>query len=84
MFKRNYLQYLKDYVPYLLTAVFSIFITYIIISKIIIDNTFLQIIINLLLVCIIPNLIHLIVFYKSEEMKYYVEILRKIRTKNKK
>ena len=75
LFKRNYIQYLKDYVPYVLTAIISVTITYMIINGINLQNTILQIVVNLILVIVIPNIIHLIVFFKTEEFQYYKNMI---------
>ncbi len=75
LFKRNYIQYLKDYVPYVLTAIISVAITYMIINIINLQNSILQIIINLIIVIIIPNIIHLIVFFRTEEFQYYKNMI---------
>ncbi len=84
LFKRTYFQYLKDYILYIVTAVISIIFTYIIVSKIIVQNTIIQIIINLCIVIIVPNLIHLIVFFKSNEFKYYISMVNNILNKKRK
>ena len=75
LFKRNYIQYLKDYVPYVSVAIISVAITYIIINNINLQNAILQIIVNLILVIIIPNIIHLIIFFKTQEFDYYKNIV---------
>ncbi len=84
IFKRTYLQYIEDYIPYVVTAIISIIITYIIVSNIIVHNTIIQIIINLGIVLIVPNIIHLIFFFKSDELKYYISMLRNIINKKRK
>lgn len=84
LFKRKYSQYIKDYIPYVLTAIFSTIITYIIISTINLNNNILQILVNLLIVCVIPNLIHFLIFFKSDEFKYYLELIKGIKNKRKK
>ena len=75
LFKRNYIQYLKDHVPYVSVAIISVAITYIIINNINLQNAILQIIVNLILVIIIPNIIHLIIFFKTQEFDYYKNIV---------
>ena len=75
LFKRTYIQYLKDYVPYVLVAIISVTITYIIVNSINLQNEILQIIINIILVILIPNIIHIILFFKTQEFKYYKNII---------
>lgn len=84
LFERNYKQYLKDYIPYVAVAIISILVTYVITSRITIGNTLLQIIVNLIFVCIVPNLIHIGIFLKTEEFNYYKMILiNLLKNKNK-
>lgn len=83
LFKKKYRQYIKDYVPYVSVAIISIITTYMVTSNINVNNNILQIIINLIIVCIIPNIIHLLIFFKSEELKYYVMIVKGVINKRK-
>ena len=78
LFKRTYKQYINDYIPYIFVAGISVFVTYLIVSKVNVNNDILQIIVNLILVFIIPNVIHVIVFYKTEEFKFYKNIVENI------
>lgn len=79
LFEGTYLQYVKDYIPYIMGTILSVSITYFVISHIHISNSILQIVINIILVGIIPNMIHLLLFYKTEQFKYYKELFVKIR-----
>lgn len=83
LFKRNYIQYFKDYIPYVITAVVSIFITYLFVLNINVQNDILQIIVNLLIVIIVPNIIHIILFWRKEEFKYFENIIKQMITKIK-
>lgn len=78
LFEKTYAQYLKDYFRIVIIAIIAVFATYIITSLIKVGNNILQIIINLIIVCIIPNIIHLLVFYKSDELKYYKDMIQNI------
>ncbi len=78
IFKKSYFQYLKDYIPYVLTTIIAVTITYIITSKIIIGDLLLQIVINLIIVVIIPNLIYYILLRNTEEFKYYKNMVTNI------
>lgn len=78
LFKRSCKQYIKDYILYIAIATISVTITYLITSNIHIDILILQIITNLIMVCIIPNMIHLVVFYKTSQFQYYKKLLKNI------
>ncbi len=78
LFERSSKQYVMDYIPYLVGTMLSIIITYIATSWIQVDNTILQIVINVILVIMIPNLIHLLLFHKTEEFRYYKGLFKKI------
>lgn len=77
LFERTYVQYIKDYIPYLISTILSVIVTYLIISWIQVTNPILQIVVNVILVCMIPNMIHLLLFYKTEQFKYYKELFIK-------
>ncbi len=78
LFKRTYKQYINDYIPYIFVAGISVFVTYLIVSRVNVNNDILQIIVNLILVFIIPNVIHVIVFHRTEEFKFYKNIVENI------
>ena len=84
LFERTYYEYLIDYIPYVIITIISIVCTNLLISNIIIENVFIQIIINGIFVCIIPNLIYLLTFIKSEELKYYFNLIKGFWIKNRK
>ena len=83
LFQRTYIQYLKDYLPYIVVAIVSTVITYFVIYNINLENMYLQILVNILIICVIPNLIHLIAFCKSEELKFYKEIIKQFINKKR-
>ncbi|MCI8471345.1 MAG: polysaccharide transporter [Clostridia bacterium] len=78
LFERTYLQYIKDYIPYIMGTILSVVITYFAISYIHMNNPILQIVMNIILVGIIPNTIHTVLFYKTEQFKYYKELFVKM------
>ena len=77
LFDRNYFQYLKDYVLYIFITALSAFITYILCKNVVVSNIMLKIIINLGFVIVIPNLIYTLVFFKTDEFKYYKTMIKK-------
>lgn len=77
IFKRNYSQYIKDYIPYVLMSIFITIFTYLITYFIRINNIWLSIIVNIIIVCIIPNLAYVIIFYRTKEFSYCKAIAQK-------
>lgn len=77
LFDRSYKDYLKETISYILLFVIIAFITFKISSLVIIDNTFIKLLINTLICMIIPNLIMLMIFFKSDNFKYYLNFLLK-------
>lgn len=77
LFDRKIIDYLKETISYILLFVIIAFITFKISSLVIIDNTFIKLLINTLICMIIPNLIMLMIFFKSDNFKYYLNFLLK-------
>lgn len=77
LFDRRIIDYLKETISYILLFVIIAFITFEISSLVIIDNTFIKLLINTLICIIIPNLIMLMIFFKSDNFKYYLNFLLK-------
>ena len=77
LFDRRIIDYLKETISYILLFVIIAFITFKISSLVIIDNTFIKLLINTLICMIIPNLIMLMIFFKSDNFKYYLNFLLK-------
>ena len=82
LFNRSYTQYLKDYIPYIGSSILVMMSTYFITTKIVIQNSMMQIIVNTLIVCIIPNVLYWLLFYQTKQFQYYKEILLKMIRKN--
>lgn len=78
LFERTYKQYIKDYVPYLIGTILAVTITYFILSFIQIENNVLHLVVNVGLVCVIPNMIYLMLFYRTNQFQYYKNFLMKI------
>lgn len=77
LFDRKIIDYLKETISYILLFVIIAFITFKISSLVIIDNTFIKLLINTLICIVIPNLIMLMIFFKSDNFKYYLNFLLK-------
>ena len=76
IFKRPLKEYYIRYFSYLLVTLLAAIVTYFI-SSIDINNNNYVIFIYKLFVCIfVPNIIFFIIYSKSEELKYYIDLLK--------
>lgn len=78
LFKDNYQNYFKSIFTYFILFIFIASFTFIICSIIKVDNSFIQMIINIGISLIIPNLINYIFLHRKEEFSYLKELLNKI------
>ena len=75
LFERKYTEYIKDNFKYMMPSAISIIITALIVNKVIINNILLQLIVNGMICVIIPNVIMLLIFYRTDDFKYYKNLL---------
>lgn len=75
LFKKTYLNYFKLGLKYIVIAIITITITYFITGYINLKNNFLNLFLVMIISCIVPNLILLIIYNKTEEFKYYKSII---------
>lgn len=76
LFNRSYLNYTKETLGYLSIFLVLAVITYKISRLIVISNAFLSLIINCLIAVVIPNLVLLIIFWHTDNFKYYLNLLK--------
>ena len=81
LFGKTYIQYIKDYIPYIIISILSVGITYFITSNIYVENLLLHILSNLIMICIIPNVIYWFAFHKTSQFNYYKQLLNNIKNK---
>ena len=81
VFDKNLVEYFKMYFRYLLIALLPLFITNILTSSLKYNYTVTDFILNCSINIVIINIIYIIVFYKSEEFKYFINILDNITKK---
>lgn len=88
IFKRKRMEYIKSCLYYfiiaLITGIITVFITYPVQA---INNNILEVLINAIICVIVPNTIFILLFHKTEEYKYFKEmmlnLLKKISKKSK-
>ncbi len=76
LFNRSYLNYTKETLGYLSIFLVLAVITFKISRLIVINNAFLSLIINCLIAVVIPNLVLLIIFWHTDNFKYYLNLLK--------
>ena len=81
LFGKSRFLFIKENAKYILLGTFDLLITYGITNLISINNTFLQLIINGIIVVIIPNLINYIILRKTEEFQYYKNFIINLKDK---
>lgn len=74
---RNIFEYIKDIILHILLFIVIAIITYLINMF---SNNF---IISMIICILIPNIILLVIYYKTDEFKYYFELIKKILFKRK-
>lgn len=78
LFNRKYIDFIKEHLKYLIISIITVFVTVIIVKQISIANEFVTLIINAIICLIIPNIIYALIFYKTDEFKYYFELAKNI------
>lgn len=84
LFKKSYLKYIKELSLSVILFLLIATLTYQISSLFIVKKLFIQLIIDILICCIIPNLVMIFLFYQKEEFKYFKNLLINILFKSKK
>lgn len=75
LFRENYWKYTKETIGYILIFIIISIITYTISNIIVVDSNILKIIINCIIAIIIPNFIILVIFIKTDNIKYIKNLL---------
>lgn len=82
LFDRNYKNYIIETLNYILLFLSVAGISYTVSKMINIDNEILTIIINLVITMIIPNLVIILIFRKSDSYIYFKELLKSLKGGN--
>lgn len=78
LFNRSYKDYAKETIGYILLFILIATITYYISLFFIVENALLQVVINVIICLIVPNLILFIIFRKTDEFKYFKKLVSNI------
>lgn len=76
LFNRSYADYIKETVSYILLFVVIASATYYLSTLINFNNIYLEFISNVVISLIIPNLVLLIIFFRTDNFKYYLNLLK--------
>lgn len=76
IFKRNKLKYYKEMIQYLLLFLMTFTITVLLTKYININNSFIELIIYATICIIIPNIITILLFFRSKEFKYFINLIK--------
>lgn len=75
LFNRTYLDYIKETLGYVLLFMIVAIITYGVSSLFVVNSGLLQLIINVIVCCIVPNLILYILFRKTDNFTYFKNLM---------
>lgn len=81
LFNRKYSEFIKEHLKYLVISIIITIITALLINCINVSNLILQLVINALVCIIVPNIIYIVIFRKTEEFKYYLNLLMQLLSK---
>lgn len=81
LFNRTYLEYIRETIGYIMLFSFIAVITYTISTLFIIDIPVLQVVINTIICLIIPNVLLFLVFRRTDNFKYFKDLLFNILNK---
>jgi O-antigen/teichoic acid export membrane protein len=81
LFKRKYVEFLVEHSKYLVISMITGIVTVLIISEIKINNNFVQLIVDAIVVLIVPNLIQYIIYRNREEFTYIKNMIKNIKYK---
>lgn len=76
LFNRNYLNYFKGLFKFIVIFLLILTITYIISNVFIIKSSIFKLIVNGFICIIIPNLILYLLFRKTDEFRYYINLIK--------
>ena len=78
LFNKKYSDFIKNHLKYLIISIFTVVITALVINQINISNLFITLLVNAIICCIVPNLIYILLFFRTEEFKYYLNLLKQL------
>ncbi len=83
LFNKSYYSYVKETLGYIFTFIIITTITFVISNFLVFNNIYIKFICQVLISLIVPNLILLIIFFKNDNFKYYINLIKDIIHKRK-
>ena len=77
LFNRSYMDYTKETLGYIMLFILLALLTYSISTLFIVPNPYLQVLVNAIIAVTIPNVSLFILFRKTENFKYFIELFNK-------
>ena len=78
IFNGTYFNYIKETLGYILIFLFEIYICLLISQSLNVQNNFINLLLHIIISLIVPNLINIILFYKTDNFKYFIKLTKKI------
>lgn len=82
LFDRSYINYVKETIGYIILFILIASGTYYLSTIINFSNIYLEFISNVIISLIVPNILLLIIFFKTDNFKYYSNLLKNVIKKN--
>lgn len=83
LFKRSYWKYILEMLEYIILFVFIGGVTYFVASLFVVKNLLLQVFVDLIVCIIIPNILLLLIYRKTDEFRYFFNLMKNIFFKRK-
>ncbi len=81
IFNGSYINYFKETVGYILLFLLLLFITVMVSKLNMVNNGFLKLIINMIIAVVVPNVLLIVCFAKTDNFKYYWNMLKNFLSK---
>ena len=81
LFNRSYFKYFIETIGYILLFLGILIVTILVTSFINLDNTYLELLIKLSICLIVPNILMIIIFFKTNNFRYLVGLMKKMISK---
>ena len=76
IFKKHFGEYIKELLKHVMLAFITLGITYYVTTLVVVDNFFLQVVINSCICILVPNIIYLVIFFRSNDFRYFVDMFK--------
>ena len=77
LFNRKYINYFIETIGYIVLFIIIALITFFLAKNINFDNLLIELLVNIILSIVIPNVILIILFFKNDNFKYYKNLIRR-------